>query len=148
MLRRNGVLQEFWALTWTAADAAALQTQLGEAAGQTSWELLAIFVCLCVWGRSHRGPGLAILGDNLSSLEAALHLKGRNALSKISRELSWRRARDGWRYVVGHLPAERNVIADALSRLAAPGHAAKPLPAELGGAKRLEPPEIDSLWTL
>ena len=81
-------------------------------------------------------------------MEAALHIKGRNALSKIGRELSWRRARDGWRYVVGHLPAERNVIADALSRLAAPSHAAKHLPAELAGARRLDPPEIASLWTL
>ena len=80
--------------------------------------------------------------------EAALHLKGRNALSKISRELAWRRARDGWRYVVGHLPSERNVLADALSRLAAPGHSAKALPSELGGATRLDPPEIASLWTI
>ena len=84
----------------------------------------------------------------MASLEAALHMKGRNALSKIGRELSWRRARDGWRYVVGHLPAERNLLADSLSRLTAPSADAKPLPDELGSASRVEPPMIDTLWTL
>ena len=91
---------------------------------------------------------MAILGDNLAALEAALHLKGRNALSKIGRELAWRRARAGWRYVVGHPPAERNLIADALSRLAALKDAAKPMPLELGRASRIEPPDNAPLWTL
>ena len=135
-------------MTWPAADAAELQTEIGAASGQTSWELLAILISLSIWGTRHRGQVLAILGDNLAALEAALHLKGRNALSKIGRELAWRRARAGWRYAVGHLPAERNVIADALSRLAAPKDAAKPMPIELGTASRVEPPDNTSLWVL
>ena len=135
-------------MTWSAADAADLQTVIGAAAGQTTWELLAILISLNLWGTRYRSQGLAILGDHLSSLEAALHLKGRNALSKIGRELAWRRARAGWRYAVGHLPAERNVIADALSRLSAPREAAKPMPIELGTASRVEPPDNTSLWVL
>ena len=148
VLRRSGLPVEFWAVTWTVADAQALQTQLGQASGQTSWELLAILVALCVWGRQHRVQGIAILGDNVASLEAALHLKGKNALSRISREIAWRRCREGWRYVVGHLPSERNVVADALSRLAAPREAAKQIPPELGQAKRAHPPKISDLWVV
>jgi len=144
----DGRLTEFWALRWSAADAAALETEIGDPAGQTSWELLALFLTLVLWGRSCRGPGLALLGDNLGSLEAALNLRGRGVLPKISREIAWRRARDGWRYAAGHLPSERNGVADSLSRLDAPAAEAKGLPAEVAGATRRDPPDVESLWTL
>ena len=148
VLHIDGAITEFWTVTWTAADARELKIDIGSPAGQTTWELLALFVCLVLWGRAHRGQGLALLGDNLASLEAALHLRGRGALSQIAREISWRRARDGWRYVVGHLPTERNIIADALSRLAAPAAEAKRWPTELASASQRAAPDISSQWTL
>ena len=89
-----------------------------------------------------------LLGDNLGALEAALNLRGRGALSKIAREISWRRARDGWRFAAGHLPSERNLVADALSRLTAPAAEAKRLPEAVKGARRRVLPEIASLWTI
>ena len=144
----KGRISEWWALAWTAADAKHLKTEIGNPAGQTSWELLAVFLCLVLWGAAHRGPGIALLGDNLSSLEAALHLKGRGPLAQIARELSWRRAREGWRYAVGHLPTERNTLADALSRLAAPGKEAMKVPTELRHATRRAAPISQNLWTL
>ena len=139
---------EFWAATWSDADAASLDVVVGQPDGQTTWELLAIFFSLILWARAHRGHGLILLGDNLAALESALNLRGRGSLAKLGRELSWRRARDGWRYVAGHLPSERNTIADALSRLDAPRSEAKQIPAELGRAARRDAPDLASLWSL
>ena len=145
---QEGRLTEYWALEWSGVDAAELQAEIGSPAAQTTWEFLALFVTLVLWGRTFRGPGLVLLGDNLGPLEAALNLRGRGALSKIAREIAWRRARDGWRYAAGHLPSERNVVADALSRLAAPAAEAKQLPSEVAGALQRIPPDVGSLWTL
>ena len=58
-LYEAGRLTEFWALQWSAADAA--DCRQGDPAGQTSWELLALFITLVPSGRSHRGSGLAYL---------------------------------------------------------------------------------------
>ena len=140
-----GQIVEHWSLPWQPTDAKELQTTVGKPAGQTTWELLALLVTLVLWGRSHRGHGIALLGDNTASLQAALQLRGRGALARIAREISWRRARDGWRYAVGHLPSERNVLADSLSRLHAPSAEHKCLPPELAGALTREAPEIASL---
>ena len=122
--------------------------EIGKPSGQTTWEMLAIFYCLLLWGRAHRGHGLVLLGDNLAALESALNLRGKGALARIGREMAWRRARDGWRYVAGHLPTERNHVADALSRLAAPGHEKKQWPPELANATQRALPDPASLWTL
>ena len=148
MLYLGGAAVEYWTLSWTPADAKELKTVIGAPAGQTTWELLAVFLCLVLWGRTHRGHGIALLGDNLASLEAALHLKGKGALAQIAREISWRRAREGWRYVVGHLPTERNLVADALSRVTAPGKEAKSWPTELARASQRAVPEVTTLWSI
>ena len=144
----NDAPVEFWAATWSETDASSLDVVIGQPAGQTTWELLAIFYSLVLWGRAHRGHGLILLGDNLAALESALNLRGRGSLAKLGRELSWRRARDGWRYVAGHLPSERNTVADALSRLSVPGPDAKQLPRELAGATRRDAPDLSELWSV
>ena len=148
VLFEHGTPTEYWTVAWKQRDASELDTVIGQPSGQTSWELLALLVSLILWGRRHRAGGLALLGDNLASLESALHLRGRGVLSRIARELSWRRAREGWRYVVGHLPTERNKLADALSRLAAPAVEHRSLPPELKAARAQDAPEIASIWTL
>ena len=144
----DGRPAEYWSISWLPADAECLGVSIGSPAGQTTWELLAIFLVLVVWGTSHRTQGLAILGDNTASLESALHLSGRGSLSRIAREISWRRARAGWRYAVGHLPTERNLLADALSRLHAPGADAHDLPYELRDVSERRPPCVEKLWAL
>ena len=128
--------------------ASTLGIAIGSPAGQTTWELLAIFLVLIAWGGLHRAPGLAILGDNTASLESALHLRGKGALAKIAREISWRRARTGWRYAVGHLPSERNCLADALSRLHAPAADSARWPAALRRVRTRALPQIGTLWTV
>ena len=148
VLYHRGAPAEYWHLQWQPEDAIALSTTIGKPAGQTSWELLAILVSLILWGQSHRCTGIALLGDNLASLEAALHLRGKGPLAKLGRELSWRRTRAGWRYAVGHLPTEKNLVADALSRLHAPGGEAKAWPEVLSRATPRVPPTIRDIWAL
>ena len=87
---------------------------------------------------------LPILGDNTSSLTSILQVKGRRSMARVARELAWRKARWGWRYVVGHLPTEVNTMADALSRLADPQPA--PIPQLLQAVTRIPAPDVGSIW--
>ena len=64
----------------------------------------------------------------------------------VSRELAWRRARGGWRLHGGHLPAERNIRADALSRLKAPDP--KAFPMALGEVPQGTLPAMRDFWRL
>ena len=85
---------------------------------------------------------LTIVGDNTGSLQDALSLKGTGALNTLAMELSWRKARRGWHFQVGHLPSEANDIADALSRLSE-GYE---LPPELRTAKSLNAPSLHGFF--
>ena len=78
------------------------------------------------------------------ALQNAMSLKSSAALTVIARELAWRKARFGWVYTTGHLPAEANVLADALSRLTGPE--AKWFPDELKGVPRRKAPPLRVLW--
>ena len=103
-------------------------------------------VVLLTWATKFRDQGFAILGDNLSSLTRAIELQGRGKLTAITREISWRRVRLGWRYAVAHLPTEVNATADALSRLSAPeGSDIKPFPSDLKGARQIDNPDFSGV---
>ena len=78
-----------------------------------------LYLCLLTWASDHH-DGLLLLGDNVSSLAGIINLRGRSVLNCITKEIAWRRVRCGWRYAAGHLPTERNKLADSLSRLHAP----------------------------
>ena len=100
-----------------------------------------------LWGAEHRQPGLAVLGDNIAALSGIANLRGKGPLTLITKEIAWRRLRYHWRYCVGHLPSEGNVLADALSRLEAPLEAeCKSFPPELKGCTRRQVPVISSVW--
>ena len=127
-------------------DTAALDVEIGKPDGQTTFEYAALFLVLMTYGEHHRGTGIVILGDNVASLDLALTLKGQKTLGKISREISWRRVRLGWRYLCGHLPSEQNGTADKLSRLHV-DKAIREFPAELAHASCLQPPCLAACWT-
>ena len=110
------------------------------------WEYMVVWLSLELWGDRFRSQGLALLGDNLAALNGALSLKGKAGLSRITRELAWRKVRRGWRYACGHLPAERNTLADALSRVSAPAENAKLFPAGLANSATRQFPDPESLW--
>ena len=121
---------------------------MGSPASQTTFEYLALYLVLRVWGDAFARQGLAILGDNVSSLGCVVNLKGRAALANISREIAWRRIRRSWRYMVAHVPSEHNGLAYALSRLAAPsGSEKREFPTRaLSGARRRDTPEAAGWW--
>ena len=90
---------------------------------------------------------MALLGDNTAALNAAVSYRGKNVLGLISREISWRKVRFGWRYAVGHLPSEHNLLADALSRLdTAAGSERKDFPKELARARQVLPTPWSECW--
>jgi len=142
-----GEASELFYLAWDEQIAEQLQATIGDPASQTTWELFIIFLALLQWGSKWREKGFILYGDNVAALESALHLKGKAALSQISREVSWRRARYGWKYAVSHLPTEANSNADALSRVFAPAASErKDFPSALSGAAVIDHPDLSSIW--
>jgi len=143
----DGSPKEYAQVAWTPAVAKKLNASIGGSEGQTAWEYLMMFLALVLWASAFRETGLIVLGDNLAALSGILNLRGRKAITIVTRELSWRRVRYAWRYAAGHLPAEHNVLADALSRLDAPaGSEHKAFPAELRDVTRRPAPAFDELW--
>jgi len=141
----SGSFTQYFALTWPQALAEKLEVEIGMPSGQTTWEYLVVLLTLIFW-HPEFPKGVRIFGDNLGALQGALHLRGRAGLSKITRELSWRKARHQWRFSVGHLPTEANLTADALSRLTAPeGSERKQLPASVSAATRREL-DVMAVW--
>jgi len=138
---------EYLMFSWTPSLASFLGTEVGSPDGQTTWEYLVVFLSLLCWGTRCREEGLAVMGDNMAALSGAISLKGRGQLTKITREISWRKCRYGWRYCTGHLPAELNTMADALSRVTAPqGADQKSFPHELEGKPRCPVPDVSTWW--
>ena len=91
--------------------------------------------------------GLCFLGDNVASLNIALSGKAKGNMAAIARELSVLRARDHLQFSVGHLPAENNLIADAISRLSQPS-VPHTMPSQLVGAAEVRLGPLHSQWVL
>ena len=103
-------------------------------------------LALVVWGHTFTKDRLDLLGDNTGALQNALTLKGRGILMAVAREVSWRQAKYGWCFQVGHLPAEANVVADALSRVADPARKTRWPDYALGDALAVKPPRLQDIW--
>ena len=120
--------------------------QAWDPAFQSFWEFATLLLVLCTWGDRFCNTRIAIHGDNTAALNNALSYRGRGPMEAVARELSWRQARRGWLFGVSHLPAEFNVVADALSRVADPNGV--PWPDEaLSAAAAVSPPHLSDLWT-
>ena len=124
-----------------------LDIKVGTTSAQSFLELLALFVCLVLWGDSFVTESLRLVGDNIGALSGALHLKGAGPTLAIAREIAWRKARRRWSYVAGHIASEANVVPDAVSRLADPVPASFPASA-LSRATQRACPDVASLWKL
>ena len=141
----SGCIVEYFSILWTEWDAPHLGVAPGDPKHQTFFEFLTLLLALMVWGNSFVETSVAVLGDNVGSLSAALSLKGRGNLLAVARELSWRRARHRWSFEVAHLPSEHNVVADSLSRVADPKGVPWPSVA-LGGALAVRCPKVAEIW--
>jgi len=146
LLQRGRPAEYAWC-AWTASSAKRLEIDIGTPAGQTAWEYLALLLALILWASRFSAQGLAVLGDNLSSLNSIVSYRGRRHLAQITREVAWRKVRLGWHFAAGHLPSEMNVLADPLSRVAAPGAHAKKVPKALCDASLVAFPDQDSIWS-
>ena len=91
-------------------------------------------------------PGLCFFGDNIASLQLALSGRAKGEMGALARELFIRRVRGDWKYTVGHLPSEHNILADTPSRLHEPGSSNKS-PVELLGSSEVLVPSLASLWS-
>ena len=111
---------EIMVLKWTREVCRDLKVVRGESAFLPFWEALTALAALVVWC----GPGglssIALVGDNLGALTAAVSSRGRGDVARICREVALRQARLGLHIAVGHLPSQLNDWADALSRTFAP----------------------------
>ena len=147
MLRNGRTITEFWVAEWASADLAHLPVKVGEPSAQCFLEMLALFLCLVIWGDWFTAESLQAVGDNVGALNSALKLKGSGPLLAVAREIAWRQARRRWSWVAGHIATEANRVPDALSRLADPAPA--PFPAKaLATARQVACPAIASLWKL
>jgi len=144
----GGTPREFAFCSWSEETARRIDCPIGSSSGQTFWEYLAILLVLEVWASECRGVGLAVLGDNLASLNGLVALRGKSELYRVTCEIAWREVRHGWRYAAGHLPAEANELADALSRLGAPGANGKSFPEALRSCSRRHFPDPEKLWVV
>ena len=145
VLKYDGQVVEFFATKWHQKDFKNMDVTVGSSRSQTFFEFLTLFMTLLLWSSRSGDRALAIVGDNTAALSNAISLKGRGPLLAVSRELAWQRARKGWAFEVGHIPAEENEVADALSRL----HAvpAKAFPTEaLARAQEVRAPKVKTLW--
>ena len=145
ILRNGGRIVEYFAVKWANEDVAVLGVHIADSKFQSFWEFLTVLLVLLLWGDDFTDVELAVVGDSTSALQDALHLKGTGEMAAVAREIAWRQVRRGWAFDVGHLPAERNVIPDALSRL----WDVPPLPFPefaLRGAKRRHAPQVGSVW--
>ena len=137
----DNVPTAWWATSWSASDHPE-EVRIGDTSWQSYFEYLALLMVLIAWAQPL--AVLPIVGDNTSSLTNLVNIKGRRSMAKVARELAWRKARYGWRYVVGHLPTEVNTMADALSRLADPQPS--PVPPVLEAVTRIPAPEVATIW--
>ena len=91
-----------------------------------------MLLALILWCDDFTMQALTVLGDSTSALQDALNLAGRHDMVCIAREVAWRQIIGGWQFKVGHLPAEHNLVSDALSRRFSPDPL--PLPRSLASA--------------
>ena len=131
---------------WSEADLyPGCQVKTNESKHLPFWEFLMFFLALERWGAC--GLNLAILGDNIGSLQNALAKKGCGASLRLAAELAWRQCCFSWEFTVGHLPSEHNKWADALSRLQQPQEPAE-FPEGLRQVTRDHPMPISKIWVL
>ena len=111
---------------------------------QSFWEFFTLVLALILWADAYTDCSLSVLGDSTSALQDALNLSGRREMVALAREVAWRQIRGRWQFRVGHLPAEHNLFADALSRRFAPVPVA--FPDALAAAREVSAAEPMHIW--
>ena len=138
---------EYFSVIWCDDDVSHLSVAKADTRFQSFWEFATLLLALVTWGDWFVEEPVLIMGDNTAALTDALSLGGKGVMQAISREVSWRAARRRWKYMVGHLPSEHNLVADALSRQADPKTSRPHWPdLALASADFVSPPRLRDLW--
>ena len=142
----GGRFGRWFAQPLLAEDLQIFNARIGDSAYNTLWEGLALLVGIRLFRLEHRGTRVALRSDSLSSLLAISRGAARSrSLNVIVAELALLRAEQALDIVrLTHVPGVANIVADALSRQAAPGP--PPLPRELQAETRLTPPPRPRAW--
>ena len=146
VLMSGGRPVEYASWKWHNAQVAHLKVRVHEARFQSFWELFCLALAMTIWVPAFVHEELALVTDNTSALQSVLDLKGSGPSIAVAQEISWRKARGRWAFAPGHLPSQQNLVADALSRLAAPQASA--LPAVLQGCVEREAPDPADFFCL
>ena len=147
----NGSITEYFADVLSPFDTSFFNASIGDAAGQQTWEALALLVGLRAWShlwKDHR-CALMVEGDNVGALTLIAKFKaaGRGP-GIIAREVALLFSEASFEpRVVSHVPGISNVIADMLSRKHDPN---KPfaLPLALADAREIFLPPRDASYFL
>ena len=140
VLVEDGVPIRWLAGSWGTFELDLLGAVVGSSASQATFETLAILVAVREWFQEWQDyrTSIVLRSDSLAALGAVASGSSPNrAMSVICRELALDLAEGKYKTeLMAHLPARFNGLADALSRLEAPGPDAKPFPPELDGIRR------------
>ncbi|CAK0891553.1 unnamed protein product, partial [Prorocentrum cordatum] len=146
ILEEAGRVVEWYAVPLDGYDVAVHGFQLGDAAGQQTWETLNALVALRCWAPrwSNRRVSLYVRGDSVTMLTMLLSFRPATrsgSLGLIAREVALDVASAVYGPdVVEHVPGLANVAADTLSRRFAPDAAAWSPPLLVAGASEVRPP--------
>ena len=121
----NGMIDAYFSCPLDAYDEHAFQRQVGDAAGQQTWECLATLtlIALRLWGQSWkvRGCVLHVRADNVTTLTLVLKMKASTrapGITRIALELSLDLGDCSYYpQVLEHTPGVANKLADTLSRM-------------------------------
>ena len=114
----NNVATRYFACRWSADEFEGRSVEIGPSASQTFFETLTMILALELWGRTLHPT--VVLGDSTAALQEALSLRGKGLQEELAQVLSVLVVSRSLSISVGHLPAEANLDADALSRLFEP----------------------------
>ena len=123
MLLLGGVPVTYFASSLTADDEEIHGYKIGSHRGQQAWESLTVLVAINAW-REHwiaKRLTLCIKSDSKAALAMAERLKSGPSAKLISQELAIIYHEAAFEPRVQHIPGVANRLADALSRLNAPG---------------------------
>ena len=151
ILKEDGEIIEFIAVTWTAHDEEAIGHAIGDCRGQQAWEAFIALISLRHWAPRwrRRRCKLQARSDSISALTVLLSFKaGGTAPAKIARELALDVADSLYRPdVVSHIPGIANIPADVISRWAEPvSRGFRQLPVGLAWHMQTFPVPRSSSW--
>ena len=140
VLVEDGVPVRWLAGRWASFELDLLGAVVGSSASQATFETLAVLIAVREWFEEWQDfrTSIVLRSDSLAALGAVASGSSPNkAMNTICRELALDLAEGKYQAeLMAHLPARFNGLADALSRLEAPGSDSKSFPPELNGIQR------------